>query len=185
MPTNELSVAIFISLLSIIILVYLSYRVKSVLNEERDANEIIQGMLSEIGRRMKNQDMRILDQQIRLDIMDVKRGSLNAVRTLHEEHASNVVDDKLSITQNLPTVQFNDPIKSHDVTGTELSILRLLVKGAKSPIEIQRIIRLSREHVSRIMKEIYHKGLVSRETGERPYRYRLTNSGERLVGTSA
>ena len=185
MPTNELSIAIFITLFSIIILVYLSLRVKSVLNEERDANEIIQGMLSEIGRRMKNQDMRILDQQIRLDIMDVKRGSLNAVRTLHKERTSNIVDDSPSITQTLPTAGFNDSIKSRDVTGTELSILRLLVNGAKSPIEIQSVIRLSREHVSRIMKEIYHMGLVSRETGERPYRYRLTNSGERLVGTSA
>jgi len=178
MPSNELSITIIIIVFSIIVLGYLSVRVKSVLREERDANEIIQNMLSEIGRRMKQQDMRILDQQIRLDIIDVRRGSLNAVRTPGSGPSSNIVrnDD--------PIQQFDKPIKSRDVTGTELSILRLLVGGAKSPIEIQKIVGLSREHVSRIMKEFYHEGLVSRETGERPYRYKLTSNGEGLTDIS-
>ncbi len=179
MPSIELSAPIFVIVLSVIILVYLTARVKSVLREEKDANEIIQGMLSEIGRRMKQQDMRILDQQVRLDIIDVRRGSsMNAMRMPHSEPSLN------TISNNIPVAQFDKPVKSRDVTGTELSILRLLVVGAKSPIEIQKVVGLSREHVSRIMKEFYQKGLVSRETGERPYRYKLTGNGEELIETS-
>lgn len=179
MPSNELYLAIFITVFSIIILAYLSARVKSVLREEKDANEIIQSMLSEIGRRMKSQDMRILDQQVRLDIIDVRKGSMNAIRAPHVESSLNTLNNN-----NITNQQFDKSIKSRDVTGTELSILRLLVGEAKSPIDIQKIVSLSREHVSRIMKEIYHKGLVSRETGERPYRYKLTDSGEKLIDIS-
>ncbi len=179
MPSNELYLAIFITIFSIIILAYLLLRVKSVLKEEKDANEIIQSMLSEIGRRMKSQDMRILDQQVRLDIIDVRKGSMNAIRTPHVESSLNALNNNKITNQ-----QFDNSVKSRDVTGTELSILRLLVGEAKSPIEIQKIVSLSREHVSRIMKEIYHKGLVSRETGERPYRYKLTDSGEKLIDIS-
>ena len=179
MPSNELYLAIFITIFSIIILAYLSARVKSVLREEKDANEIIQSMLSEIGRRMKSQDMRILDQQVRLDIIDVRKGSMNAIRAPHVESSLNTLNNN-----NITNQQFDKSVKSRDVTGTELSILRLLVGEAKSPIDIQKIVSLSREHVSRIMKEIYHKGLVSRETGERPYRYKLTDSGEKLIDIS-
>ncbi len=179
MPSIESFGVFSIIVFSIIVLVYLSIRVKSVLREEKDANEIIQGMLSEIGRRMKQQDMRILDQQVRLDIIDVRRSSISGTRIPHNESSSN------TISNNIPVAQFDKPVKSRDVTGTELSILRLLVAGAKSPIEIQKIVGLSREHVSRIMKEIYHRGFVSRETGERPYRYKLTNDGEELIDTSA
>ena len=179
MPSIESFAVFSIIVFSIIVLVYLSIRVKSVLREEKDANEIIQGMLSEIGRRMKQQDMRILDQQVRLDIIDVRRSSISGIRIPHNESSSN------TISNDIPLSRFDKPIKSRDVTGTELSILRLLVAGAKSPIEIQKIVGLSREHVSRIMKEIYHKGFVSRETGERPYRYKLTNNGEELIDTSA
>ena len=179
MPSNELYLAIFITIFSIIILDYLSGRVKSVLREEKDANEIIQSMLSEIGRRMKSQDMRILDQQVRLDIIDVRKGSMNAIRAPHVESSLNTLNNN-----NITNQQFDKSVKSRDVTGTELSILRLLVGEAKSPIDIQKIVSLSREHVSRIMKEIYHKGLVSRETGERPYRYKLTDSGEKLIDIS-
>ncbi len=175
MPSIELSAPIFVIVISIIILVYLSARVKSVLREEKDANEIIQGMLSEIRRRMKQQDMRILDQQVRLDIIDVRKGSMNAIRMPQVEPSLNTINN------NIPITQYDNLVKSRDVTGTELSILRLLVAGAKSPIEIQKVVGLSREHVSRIMKEIYQKGLVSRETGERPYRYKLTGNGERLI----
>jgi len=180
MPSNELYLAIFITIFSIIILAYLSARVKSVLREEKDANEIIQSMLSEIGRRMKSQDMRILDQQVRLDIIDVRKGSMNAIRAPHVESSLNILNNN-----NITNQQFDKSVKSRDVTGTELSILRLLVGEAKSPIDIQKIVSLSREHVSRIMKEIYHKGLVTRETGERPYRYKLTDSGEELIDISA
>ncbi len=178
MPTNELFYVVFFIVFSVLILAYLSLRVKSVIKEERDASEIIQGILIEINRRMKQQDMRILDQQIRLDIIDVKRRSLGVVRTRSEEPPSNTSHDSL-LTQ-----QFDNTKESRDVTSTELNILRSLNEGAKSPIEIQKIISLSREHVSRIMKEIYYKGLVSRETNERPYRYRLTHAGEKLIGAN-
>ena len=178
MPTNELFYVVFFIVFSVLILAYLSLRVKSVIKEERDASEIIQGILIEINRRMKQQDMRILDQQIRLDIIDVKRRSLGVVRTRSEESPSNTSHDSL-LTQ-----QFDNPKESRDVTSTELNILRSLNEGAKSPVEIQKIISLSREHVSRIMKEIYYKGLVSRETNERPYRYRLTHAGEKLIGAN-
>ena len=60
------------------------------------------------------------------------------------------------------------------LTTTELSVLKLLhVKGSKTAPEIKTHIKLSREHTSRLMKNLYEEGYLERNTGKIPYKYHI------------
>ncbi len=79
------------------------------------------------------------------------------------------------------------PPTSHRITPVEelprsvVEALRLLREGPLSAREVSLRLGLSREHTARLLKRMVEEGLVAREG--KPYRYRLTDSGERLLKT--
>ena len=60
------------------------------------------------------------------------------------------------------------------LTDTEVIVLEMLsVEGPKTAPEIKERVRLSREHTARLMKKLYEKGYLERETGKIPFSYRI------------
>jgi len=60
------------------------------------------------------------------------------------------------------------------LTTTEVIVLELLsMEGPKTAPEIKERVRLSREHTARLMKKLYEKGYLERETGKIPFRYSI------------
>ena len=60
------------------------------------------------------------------------------------------------------------------LTDTEVIVLEMLsMEGPKTAPEIKDRIRLSREHTARLMKKLYEKGYLERETGKIPFSYRI------------
>ncbi len=58
------------------------------------------------------------------------------------------------------------------LTDTEVIVLEMLsAEGPKTAPEIKDRVRLSREHTARLMKKLYEKGYLERETGKIPFRY--------------
>jgi chromosome segregation ATPase len=58
------------------------------------------------------------------------------------------------------------------LTDTEVMVLEMLsAEGSKTAPEIKDRVRLSREHTARLMKKLYEKGYLERETGKIPFRY--------------
>jgi small-conductance mechanosensitive channel len=58
------------------------------------------------------------------------------------------------------------------LTDTEVTVLEMLsAEGSKTAPEIKDRIQLSREHTARLMKKLYEKGYLERETGKIPFRY--------------
>ena len=58
------------------------------------------------------------------------------------------------------------------LTDTEVIVLEMLsAEGSKTAPEIKERVRLSREHTARLMKKLYEKGYLERETGKIPFRY--------------
>ena len=58
------------------------------------------------------------------------------------------------------------------LTDTELIVLEMLsAEGPKTAPEIKDRVKLSREHTARLMKKLYEKGYLERETGKIPFRY--------------
>jgi DNA-binding Lrp family transcriptional regulator len=47
----------------------------------------------------------------------------------------------------------------------------LSAEGSKTAPEIKDRVKLSREHTARLMKKLYEKGYLERETGKIPFRY--------------
>jgi small-conductance mechanosensitive channel len=58
------------------------------------------------------------------------------------------------------------------LTDTEVIVLEMLsAEGSKTAPEIKDRVKLSREHTARLMKKLYEKGYLERETGKIPFRY--------------
>jgi hypothetical protein len=47
--------------------------------------------------------------------------------------------------------------------------------------EIQGKIKKSREHTSRLLKKLYSENIVIRDETARPFRYKITNEGRKLL----
>jgi predicted transcriptional regulator len=60
------------------------------------------------------------------------------------------------------------------------SVLKMLEVPLTSR-EIQARIKKSREHTSRLLKKLYSEDLVMRDESTRPFRYKITNEGRRLL----
>jgi chromosome segregation ATPase len=68
------------------------------------------------------------------------------------------------------------------LTDTEVTVLEMLsAEGSKTAPEIKDRIRLSREHTARLMKKLYEKGYLERETGKIPFRYSVKKEMKKFL----
>ncbi len=70
------------------------------------------------------------------------------------------------------------------LTETEVTVLELLsAEGLKTAPEIKERLKLSREHTARLMKKLYEKGYLERETGKIPFRYSVKKEMKKFLKT--
>ncbi|MEN2975240.1 MAG: helix-turn-helix domain-containing protein [Candidatus Caldarchaeales archaeon] len=74
------------------------------------------------------------------------------------------------MSQHGEDIKFNESI---------IKALEVLSKGSLSAREVSIALGLSREHTARLLKKMVESGLVVREG--KPYRYRITPSGEAVI----
>ena len=68
------------------------------------------------------------------------------------------------------------------LTDTEVIVLEMLsAEGLKTAPEIKDRIQLSREHTARLMKKLYEKGYLERETGKIPFRYSIKTEMKKFL----
>jgi len=68
------------------------------------------------------------------------------------------------------------------LTRTELTVLEMLAtEGPKTTSEIRERIKLSREHVARLMKKLYEEGYVERDSSKIPFKYNVKREVESLL----
>ena len=68
------------------------------------------------------------------------------------------------------------------LTDTEVTVLEMLsAEGSKTAPEIKDRVQLSREHTARLMKKLYEKGYLERETGKIPFRYSVKKEMEKFL----
>ena len=131
----------------------------------------------------------------KLDVIDQKINSEKNIIKENELAATNEFSDMVkdrshkAISHNIMPVT-----KNLNVTGEEIafeeedslrantvdSILRMLEEPLTSR-EIQRKINKSREHTSRLLKKLYSENIVMRDESVRPYKYKITDEGRRLL----
>jgi small-conductance mechanosensitive channel len=68
------------------------------------------------------------------------------------------------------------------LTDTEVIVLEMLsAEGPKTAPEIKERVKLSREHTARLMKKLYEKGYLERETGKIPFRYSIKEEMKKIL----
>lgn len=68
------------------------------------------------------------------------------------------------------------------LTNTEVIVLEMLsAEGPKTAPEIKDRVQLSREHTARLMKKLYEKGYLERETGKIPFRYTIKEEMKKFL----
>jgi predicted transcriptional regulator len=73
-----------------------------------------------------------------------------------------------------------DEVKDDLKLSTIDSILKMLEVPLTSR-EIQRRVNKSREHTSRLLKKLYSENIVMRDGTSRPFKYKITNEGRKLL----
>ncbi|GIU72382.1 MAG: hypothetical protein KatS3mg003_1861 [Candidatus Nitrosocaldaceae archaeon] len=83
------------------------------------------------------------------------------------------------ITYHKP-IEYKESVKT-EVEGIEKKVLSILLEGSKTSREIEVAIGRSREHTARLMKKLYEKGYVIRDTSNKPYKYSITEVGKSII----
>lgn len=105
--------------------------------------------------------------------------------------STNAVDDRShkNISHNVTPVMKSVIItdKKDDVrddVALHLNTVNSILKMLEVPLtsrEIQGKIKKSREHTSRLLKKLYSENIVIRDETARPFRYKITNEGRKLL----
>jgi len=66
---------------------------------------------------------------------------------------------------------------SEEMTSTEIHTLKILVtEGVKTSTQLHERVGRSREHFARLMKRLYERGYVDRDTSKTPFLYKINES---------
>jgi len=132
--------------------------------------DIILAITNDFSKRLNKLEGKIVDLQVRLDILETQIGKsareLKLRQPKEESYGAVISQSGGSEITKLGS----------DLGEFELSILRCIRDGARTPSEIREVVKRSREHVARSLKRLYVEGLVDRRGG-RPFVYSLTDKG--------
>jgi predicted transcriptional regulator len=134
----------------------------------------------------------ISDLRTKLDMMHMKVSPMNNnIRQDEIVEFSDVDSDKsqdMSHSKIPVTNVINDVIIHQGKDELRLSTVDSILKMLEVPLtsrEIQRRINKSREHTSRLLKKLYSENIVMRDGNRRPFKYKITNEGRKLLERTA
>ena len=132
----------------------------------------------------------ISDIRTKLDMMEIKVNSMDNSGRQNDNVNTGDMDSNKSqnISHSLIPVT-KDVIVTHSMdeesrVNTVDSILKMLEVPLSSR-EIQGRINKSREHTSRLLKKLYSENIVMRDGSTRPFKYKITNEGRKLLERTA
>lgn len=136
----------------------------------------------------------ISDLRTKLDIIQMKVNSVNNsgmetvdngdIYSNKSRDISHSMIPVTNVTNDVIVNQRKDEEKDELRLSTVDSILKMLEVPLTSR-EIQRRINKSREHTSRLLKKLYSENIVMRDGSSRPFKYKITNEGRKLLEGTA
>jgi predicted transcriptional regulator len=134
----------------------------------------------------------ISDLRTKLDMMHMKVNHVNNnIRQDEIVEFSDMDSDKsqdMSHSKVPVTNVINDVIIHQGKDELRLSTVDSILKMLEVPLtsrEIQRRVNKSREHTSRLLKKLYSENIVMRDGNSRPFKYKITNEGRKLLERTA
>jgi predicted transcriptional regulator len=164
---------------SVIVMFFLLRSYRLLVIENSRSSRLAGDISSYLDTRLKGQDERILDLLARVELLSVRKSSDASEISREVIHAVSPEKAVVKDSQNV-----SDFSVSVDGETTESVVLRLLLEGSKSSVQIAQLVRKSREHAARIMKSLFDKGYVRRDERKKPFLYELTNQGRSYLEES-
>ena len=150
------------------ILVYYLLKINKVNTEIENSKNIIENILNELRHRLYSQDQKILDLDVKLNIVELRLSKYSNQLNINNISKSN-------------KIYFKEPIKeviSHkeniSLTETEKKILNILSYKDYTANELQLSIDKTREHTSRLLNKLFQSGYITRNENKKPYVYKLS-----------
>lgn len=128
----------------------------------------------------------ISDLRTKLDIVQIKVNSVTNNRQNETVDTSDVDSNKSQDISHAIIPVTNDVIVNQrkDENESRLNTVDSILKMLEVPLtsrEIQRRVNKSREHTSRLLKKLYSENIVMRDGSTRPFKYKITNEGRKLL----
>ena len=150
---------------------------KTVFEEGRyRTNEaIIEVVVLEYTRRLRDYDKVIAELRARVDIIDNRAKPHEVISQDSTQQQSHValMSEPVTVTQHA--------VIEKEVNSTTDYIFKLLAERPRSSREVQLAIGRTREHTARLMKKLHDLGLVSRDVNTKPFRYNITDAGREML----
>ena len=133
----------------------------------------------------------ISDLRTKLDMMHMKVNPANNIRPDEIVEFSDMDSAKsqdMSHSKVPVTNVINDVISHQGKDELRLRTVDSILKMLEVPLtsrEIQRRVNKSREHTSRLLKKLYSENIVMRDGNSRPFKYKITNEGRKLLERTA
>ncbi len=152
-------------------------KLKTVFEEGRyRTNEaIIEAVVLEYTRRLRDYDKVIAELRARVDIIDSRAKPHEVISQDSTQQQSHValMSEPVTVTQHA--------VIEKEVNSTTDYIFKLLAERPRSSREVQLAIGRTREHTARLMKKLHDLGLVSRDVNTKPFRYNITDAGREML----
>jgi hypothetical protein len=152
-------------------------KLKTVFEEGRyRTNEaIIEAVVLEYTRRLRDYDKVIAELRARVDIIDNRAKPHEVISQDSTQQQSHValMSEPVTVTQHAAIEK--------EVNSTTDYIFKLLAERPRSSREVQLAIGRTREHTARLMKKLHDLGLVSRDVNTKPFRYNITDAGREML----
>ncbi|MEO9363160.1 MAG: hypothetical protein ABI348_04590 [Nitrososphaera sp.] len=154
-------------------------------NDYHADDAVVEAVVLEYTRRLRDYDRVIAEMRAKLDIVEVKTQALvqppqvivqqPAPMSQQQAPHAQPVSEPVTVTQHPPAVTTAEVESGQN--GTIDYILKLLADRPRTSREVQHAIGRTREHTARLMKKLHESGLVSRDVNSKPFRYNITEAG--------
>ncbi|MEM3384596.1 MAG: hypothetical protein QW134_03945 [Nitrososphaeria archaeon] len=138
----------------------------------RDEYSLLKAILTEFKHRTDEQNKKISELIVKVDLLENKVGKYPVKRNLVEKEIPETTQKGNKIEENL------------GLSDIEIGILRFISTGPKSSKDVQNAIKKSREHTARLLKNLYSKNLLNRESQGKFFVYSLSEQGRKVIAGS-
>jgi predicted transcriptional regulator len=188
----DVIISITLFVISFIVFVYFGY-FRDMKERDKENYKIKDMLIEGYFHKFDEYNNIISDLRAKIDLIELKIGqkgeniydqskvaSSNDIVNNESQSASHVISP---VTKSVIITEKKDDVKGGDF-GLRLNTTDSILKMLEVPLtsrEIQRRIKKSREHTSRLLKKLYSENIVMRDESTRPFKYKITNEGRKLL----
>jgi DNA-binding transcriptional ArsR family regulator len=196
-------IVFFLSFLGV--LSYMRFRSRQSVIQKEDKYAVLEAVLSKYVMRAENSTKMVGELRTKMDIIEAKvsvggdvegrrmktmmddtKSNANSFDMHEDRHKDMIADDSVTSHVKITRNRINDMVgdkslNQNQTQNTVSSILKLLSRSPMTAREIQINTKKTREHTSRLMKRLYNESLVTRDIDNKPFLYKITDEGRRLL----